>query len=848
MPNIIETLNQKILIADGAMGTMLQNEGMPAGVCPEIWMLTNPDKVLEVMTAYVKAGAEVIETNTFGASSLKLAGYGYEDSVNIVNTTAVKLAKQAAGPDRYVAGVIGPSGHFPAPVGDVGFEEMTDVFARQAQALSLAGADLILIQTFSDLGEARAAYLGARKVTNLPVAVSMTYGPDRRTLTGSDPETVAAVFAALGADILGVNCSAGPPEMLEIVSRYRQCCKLPLLAEPNAGLPVLDEGRTVFPMTPEDFSVYVTLFLTAGVRYLGGCCGTTPAHIREIAETAEAWDGQTVVAGREGSSVLTSRTQTIFLGAGHPPRLIGERLNPTARPAVSEALIEGDFDFFVREAADQASAGADLLDVNAGLAGTGEAANLREIILRLQQSPDVPLVIDTVDPAALEQALTHYHGKALVNSVNGAAASLDTVLPLVKRYGAAVVGMTLDEQGVPDKAEDRLRIAGRILDRALEEGIPKEDVYIDCLVMAAATGPESAAETIRAVALIKEKLGLATILGISNISHGMPERSWLNKTYLAHAVAAGADLVFANPRDPDVRKILSAGAFLAGRDPGGARYIAQAQKDARPGGGQALNPEGTDTATDTAAATAGEAAATPADMAATSADMAAPDTEAASQAAGVLFLPANLEALRQAILVNDRRQIQALLQPMIPRKSFAELVGLSIIPALNTAGESFARGDTFLPQLLLTTDGAGFAFEYLQTAKPESSARTLETVVLGTVEGDVHDIGKNIVKALLSSYGYQIVDLGKSVPAEEFIEAVRVHKASVLGLSALMTTTMTEMGPVIRRVRAEGLDVRIIVGGAVLTKEYAEILGADAYVGEAAEAHGVIRRLLDGGA
>ena len=576
MSNILEAMKQRVLLSDGAMGTMLQSKGLPAGVSPEVWMLSNPDSVLEISSSYVKAGAHVLETNTFGANRIKLAEYGYAEDVNLINATAVSLAKKAAGPNRYVAGVIGPSGQFPAPIGSIGFEDLTEVFAQQAQSLSLSGADLILLQTFSDLGEARAAYLGIRKVTNLPVAVSLTYSQNRRTLTGTDPETAALVFSALGADVLGANCSSGPEEMLSVIKIYHESCRLPLLAEPNAGVPILQDNQSVFPLTPEDMAAYTTQFLEYGVRFLGGCCGTAPPHIKAIAEAAKTWDGQIVPALREQASSLTSRSRAIWLGFGLPPRLAGEKLNPTNRKALTQALTTGDFDVYTREGLAQIQAGAELLGVNVGLAGSDEVSNLTQAVIRLQQSPDYPLIIDTLDPEALEKALIHYHGKALVNSVNGKESSLSTVLPLVKKYGAAVLGLTLDENGVPEKAEDRLLIAERILDRATAEGIQRNDVIIDCLVMAAVSDPGQAAETLKALSLVKNKLGLTTILGISNISHGMPKRAWLNQTFLAQAIAAGLDVAIADAFDPGIRSILTAGTFLAEKDPHAARYIEKA--------------------------------------------------------------------------------------------------------------------------------------------------------------------------------------------------------------------------------------------------------------------------------
>ena len=872
MQNILEALRQRILISDGAMGTMLQGLGMPAGVSPELWMLSHPDSILDVMTAYAHAGADILETNTFGANRVKLAEAGHGDDVNLVNATAVSLARQAAGPQRYISGVIGPSGRFPAPVGDISFEELIDVFAQQAQSLSLSGVDLILLQTFSDIGEARAAYLGVRKVTTLPVAVSLTYGQNGRTLTGTDPETAAVIFSALGADILGVNCSTGPGEMLAVVGQYRKACRLPLLAEPNAGVPRLVDGRSVFPLTPEDMAPYASGFLASGVRYLGGCCGTTPAHIREIATAAEAWDGHFLPDTDTPRSSLASRSRTVHIASHLPPRLIGERLNPTGRKNLSDAIMAGDFDVYAREGRDQVSAGADMVNVNVGLAGSDEIANLAAAVRRVQQTLDSPLMFDSVNPRALEQALIHYHGKALINSVNGKESSLSAILPLAKRYGAAVVGLALDEQGVPDKAEDRLRIAGRILDRALAEGIAKENLFIDCLVLAAAADPFSAAETLRAVTLVKRELGLPTVLGISNISHGMPKRPWLNQAFLAQALAAGLDLVIANPLNDGVRRTMAAGAFLAGRDAHGARYIEQARDEDGPSDllrepsaaatpGPDLHPEPSATAAPgpdlhpepPATATPGQDRLVSDTRTTDTPDIPAHDAPSThtpatdttvADAAGAYA--EELRALQQAIVLNDRTQIRVYLKPLIAEIDFIDLINRSIIPALGAAGDSYAKGETFLPQLLVASEGASFTFDYLKVANPSAAVPALETVVLGTVAGDIHDIGKNIVKAILSSYGYHVVDLGKSVPTGEFVSAVREHHAKILGLSALMTTTMIEMEPIIRAIRHEGLDVKILLGGAVLTEAYAESIGADAFVKDASEAHGIIRRLLDG--
>lgn len=838
MHQIMEAFQQGVLVADGAMGTMLQAQGLPAGGSPEVLMLENPKRILDIQLAYAKAGAQIIETNTFGANRLKLAEFNCQDKVREINTLAVRLAREAAGPDGLVAGLVGPTGQFPRPIGTVPFTELRDVFREQIQALSLAGADMIYLQTFSDLGEARAAYLAARDVTTLPVAVSLTYDLNLRTLTGTDPVTAASVFAALGADMLGVNCGFGPEEMLSVLDSYRKTCKLPLLVEPNAGLPVLVDGKSVFPMSPEEMADFVPMMLELGVRYIGSCCGSTPEHTRAIARKVEAsLEDLKVLEPSQPASSLSSRSKTIFLGEGFPPRLIGERINPTARKALAEALKEGNYSRLIQEGVQQIHAGADLLDVNAGMAGGDEENDLLRTSYRLQQILDCPLVIDSVNPQALEQALLHFQGKALINSVNGESSSLENILPLAKQYGAAVLGLTLDSRGIPETAEGRLAIARRILEKALDQGLSKEDVYIDCLVMSCATDPALSRETLKAIRLVKEELGLVTVLGLSNISHGLPKRPWLNHAFLAQALAAGLDAVIANPLDAGIRQTLAAGAMLTGRDPHGLRYIEQTKRE------DAL-----------AAEEAAQSLTQPKTAAAPEAiveHMEGSLPSGSSAGAGAIpedtppAVKVQLLELQQAILNGNEEVIPEQIEKLLPERSFLELVAQAIIPALEISGDSFARGETFLPQLLLTADGARRAFDYLKRALPSEAPQTRETVVLGAVAGDVHDIGKNIVKALLESYGYQIVDLGKNVSSERFIEAVKEHRAQVLGLSALMTTTMTEMAPIIEKIRKERLPVSVIVGGAVLTKEYADSIGADAYVKDAAEAHSIIRQLLD---
>jgi 5-methyltetrahydrofolate--homocysteine methyltransferase len=796
------------------MGTMLQAQGLPHHLSPEAWMLSNPDKILDIHLAYKNAGARIIETNTFGANAIKLAEYHCVDQVQEINRLATKLARQAAGTTGFVVGLVGPTGQFPRPLGTVPFIELKKVFREQIAALADAGADMILLQTFSDIGEARAALLAAKETTNLPVGVSLTYSNNQRTLTGTDPQTAATIFAALGADVLGVNCSTGPEEMLPIIEQYRRNCRLPLLTEPNAGLPILENNQSVFPMAPADMAQYISMLLSLGVRWLGSCCGTTPEHTRAIVKAVATWEGQVMQAPEKLPSRLASRSKTVCLGYPLPTKIIGERINPTARKSLAVALQEGNYARLVQEGILQTQAGADLLDVNAGLAGGDEVNHLLRTTYQLQQAIELPLVIDSVKPEALEQALLHYQGKALINSVNAKEESMAEILPLAKHYGAAVLGLTLDQNGIPPKAENRLALAEKILQRALSLGISQENIFIDCLVMSAATDPTLARETLRAIRLVKEKLGLTTVLGISNISHGMPKRNWLNHTFLAQAIDAGLDAVIANPLDAGIRQTIAAGNLLAGRDSHGLRYIEQAQKEDQ------FNDQNVATVAKPASQSLG----------------------------GSNYYHSNktpINQLQQAIIAGNQAVIPQYITKLLDAKSFYELVQEAIIPALEISGDTFAKGETFLPQLLLAAEGARCAFDYLKRALPTEAPEQKETVILGAVAGDVHDIGKNIVKALLESYGYQIIDLGKNVPCQAFVEAAKKHDAAIVGLAALMTTTMTEMGPVITALQEAGIKAKVIVGGAVLTPEYAQSIQADAYVKDAGEAHHIIRSLLD---
>ncbi|MDI3280247.1 MAG: homocysteine S-methyltransferase family protein [Bacillota bacterium] len=816
-------LGRQVLLFDGAMGTELQRRGLPPGACPELWNLEAPHLVREVHQAYREAGAQILETNTFGANRFRLREYGLAERVAELNFRGVALAREVAGEEVLVAGSMGPTGQFLRPFGPLSFDEAYEVFAEQARALAEGGADLLLLETFSDLGEVRAALLAAREAADLPVLVQLTFDESGRTVTGVAPEAAVAVLEALGAAAVGANCSTGPEAMVRIVQAMARAAALPVSAQPNAGLPRMEGGRAVYPLAPEEMAECGLRLVEAGAALVGGCCGTTPRHISALGRRLE---GQPVArragAGAAGEEAgagggpeaprfsgpvvppvrLASRGQLVLVGSGQLPVAVGERLNPTARRRLAEELRSGRMSLVREEARRQAEAGAQVLDVNAGLPGIYEAATLAEMVEAIQAVADLPLSLDTADPRALEAGLRSFPGRALINSVTGEVRRLEEVLPLARRYGAAVLGLTLDERGIPPRAEERLQVAERILEAALAAGLRPEDLVIDCLVLAAGAQQREAAETIRAVRLVKERLGLATLLGISNVSHGLPNRPLLNATFLAMALGAGLDAALLNPYDPGVMAVLQAGAVLAGRDQHARRYLA------------AQAAEGAPFLPGEAAPGAGGAGAR---------------TGAARGDEGAQVAE-DLRPLWRAILEGDRSAVEGAVEAALAggRAPLAIIEG-AVVPALDEVGRRYERGVYFLPQLMLAAESAQLAFARLRRELQGEGGPVRGTVVLATVKGDIHDIGKNIVGVMLSNHGFQVVDLGKDVPLERILAAAASERADIVGLSALMTTTMAEMRRVVEEIRRRGLAVRVMVGGAVVTPQFAREIGADAY-------------------
>ena len=776
------------VLLDGGMGTQLQQRGLAPGALPELAAFTMPETLTAIHRDYARAGADVLLANTFGANEDKLADTGYTVAETVAASIACARAA-AAETGALVALDIGPLGELLAPAGSLGFEEAVARFASVVRAGTAAGADLIVIETMTDLYELKAALLAAKENSALPVLASMSFEARGRTFTGCTVESFGITAVGLGADAVGINCSLGPAEILPFAKRLCRVVPagVPVFVKPNAGLPNPDGS---YNLGPDDFAAAMRDYLASGVSIVGGCCGTTPDYIRRLKETFAPLVPAQKIPVR--ASRLCSPVRCVEVGG---VTVVGERINPTGKKRLQQALREGDSAYACAQAVAQAEAGAELLDVNAGLPGIDEAATLERLVQQIQAVTDLPLQLDSTDPAALERALRVYNGKPVVNSVNGEQKSLDTILPLCKKYGAAVVGLTLDEHGIPPTAEGRLAIARRIAAAADAAGIPREDVYIDCLTLTVSAEQDAAAETLRALALCKRELGVRTVLGVSNISFGLPCRGYMNTAFLTLAMQAGLDLAIMNPNTPEMMAAVRAYRVLTGQDTRCAAYVE---------------------------AYAGQQLQTVA---------------VASAAQGQPAAPAQGgDALAEAIRRGLKAEAGAAAAEALKTRAPLDLVNGSLIPALDAVGDGFEKGTLFLPQLLQAAAAAQAAFEAVKnaiaaTAQGDAPARG--RIVLATVKGDIHDIGKNIVRVILENYGYEVTDLGRDVAPETVVEAVRRTGAPLVGLSALMTTTVPSMEATIAALRAVGLPCRIMVGGAVLTPSYAEKIGADFYAKDA---------------
>lgn len=816
-------LGEDYLIVDGAMGTQLQERGLAdAGELPELLNFSHPDDIAAIHAAYVAAGAEVITTNTFGANRLKLEGVA---SVADVYAAAAKCARAAGAP--YVAGDIGPTGALLEPMGTMTFSEAYDVFAEQVDAVVAAGCDVVLIETMADLREAKAALLAAKEHCDLPIFVTMTFGEDGRTFLGTSPAVAAEVLSSMGAHAVGLNCSLGPAELLGAARDMAARVRCPLMVQPNAGLPHVEDGVTVFDVSPEDFADAMADMMDAGAGIIGGCCGTSPAYTRLLRRMAD--ERRTPVARPyEPACVLCSAQEAVVLPVGVPRiAVIGERINPTGKPKLKAALRAGDLDYLVGEAVSQQECGADVLDVNVGLPELDEPAVLTAAVDKLAATVTLPLVIDSSDPVAVEAAVRGYAGKPLINSVNGKRENLDAVLPIVRKYGCAVIGLALDEDGIPPTAEGRYAVAERIVAETDRYGIPRTDVVIDCLTMACATNQSEALEILRAITMVKDRLGVRTVLGVSNISFGLPQRNMVNSTFLAAAFGCGLDMPILNPKAKRYVDTVNTFRVLNCQDAGAVDFIERYAEANDPYEVPAGAPVAGGGENKPAASTN-----------ANECPIAIPDAlaDAADSVRDMVHL----------IMTGRKAPMGAATEALIANHDPLDVVNGVFVPALDVVGEKFDKGAFFLPQLMASAEAvkAGFDVVKAHVGDASASGEDAQTIAVATVKGDIHDIGKNIVKMLLENYGYRVIDLGRDVEPEEVVRVAREQQIRLVGLSALMTTTVRAMEETITLLHEQLPDCKVFVGGAVLTADYAEQIGADFYAKDAAESARVAERFF----
>lgn len=757
----------RIKFFDGSMGTMLQSAGLEAGELPELWNLTNREKVLEIHNAYAQAGSEFITTNTFGANRLKF------DNADEIIKAGVALAKSTG---KRVALDIGPIGKLLKPMGDLDFNDAVDIFAQMINA-GKDGADVILIETMSDTYEIKAAVLAAKENCNLPVFVTMIFDEKGRLLTGADIKSAVTMLEGLGIDAIGFNCGLGPKQMLALVEEIRRWTELPIIVQPNAGLPESVNGKTVFNVSPEEFAMYMKKCAELGVSYLGGCCGTTPKHIEEMINACK--DIPASIPEKKNFTLVSSYSETVEIGT--KPVVIGERINPTGKRLFKEALRRNDIDYIIKEGVSQKEAGAHILDVNVGLPEIDEPEMMKSAVYNLQSVLSTPLQLDSSDPLALEAGLRIYNGKAMLNSVNGKEENMKEIFPLAKKYGAVVVCLCLDESGIPETAQGRIEIAKKIVKTAEQYGIEKKNLIIDALTMTISTDKNNARETLKAVKYIREEMGICTVLGVSNISFGLPKRDAINTAFFTLALQSGLSAGIINPKSEAMMNAYYSFNALAGLDDNCTEYIESV----------------TDTKTQTAS------------------------PEISLHTAIVKGLKDEAAQCARALLENS--------EPL-------DVINGYIIPALDEVGAGFEENRIFLPQLLMSADSAKAAFDVIKermilSGQEEKSGNK---IVIATVHGDIHDIGKNIVKVLLDNYGFDVIDLGKDVPEEEVLRAVEENGVKLVGLSALMTTTVPAMEKTIALLH-EKTDAKIFVGGAVLTPSYAKMINADWYAKDAME-------------
>lgn len=820
----LQFIQQEVVVLDGAAGTNLMKAGMPVGVCPEQWILEHREVMQKLQKDYAAAGSKVLLAPTFTANRIKLSEYGLGDKVEEINQRLVEISREAAGEKVCVAGDLTMTGRQMYPVGELMFEEAVDVYKEQIQALCAAGVDFLMVETMMSLQEARAALIAARELTNLPVLVSMTYEADGRTLYGTDPATAAVVLQSLGADAVGINCSTGPEDMLEPVKEMVQTVHIPVFAKPNAGLPRLVDGKNVFSMGAEEFAAFGAKLADAGAAMVGGCCGTTPEHIRAL---AAAVDGKAAFRPKAGNKrLLASERKTVAIELDGPFLVVGERINPTGKKKLQAELREGSVDMVRAMAQEQRDHGAAILDINVGMNGIDEKEMMLEAVYALAGTVDCPLCIDSSHADIIEAALRIYPGRALINSISYEKEKFKKLLSIAKKYGAMCILLPLSDGGLPKSLEEKHAIIDSMLKEALAAGLQKEDIVVDGLTAAAGAEPEAAKDCFATIRYCREKLELATICGLSNISFGLPARSYVNTAFLTMAIAHGLTMAIANPSQELLMHAVAAADLLLHKEGSDIRYVNRMNRLENREEGRGDNTRKDNTREENAG------------------ENNIPQGGMIKEK--LLKTGAEEEALYEMVLKGNKGGIIGAVDAVLAKGTAPEeIIDRFLIPAINKVGELFERQIYFLPQLILSAQVMKQAVDYLEPGISRDGKKEKQAViVIATVEGDIHDIGKNLVVLMLKNYGYRVIDLGKDVAAEQIVETALREDAAVIGLSALMTTTMMRMKDVVGLAKKKNCRSKIIIGGAAITQSFADEIGADGYSKDAAECVRLVKRLL----
>lgn len=807
-------LKQKIFVLDGATGTNLQKAGMPTGVCPEKWILEHPEILIKLQTDYINAGSNIIYAPTFSGNRIKLEEYGLEKELVSINKKLVQLSKTAVaktGYRAYVAGNLTMTGRQLYPIGRLTLEELIDVYKEQIRCLVEAEADLLVVETMMSLAEARAALIAAKETCELPVIVSMTYSEDGRTLFGTDPETAVVVLQSLGADAIGINCSTGPEEMIPMVERMKQYANVPILAKPNAGMPELIDGETLYAMKPEEFAEYGRKLVEAGAGLIGGCCGTTKEHITALAQTVRLMEVPEVSVKKK--RLLASERQMLELDIDGRFMVVGERINPTGKKKLQEQLREGNLDLVVQMAEEQEEKGAAVLDINVGMNGIDEDAMMQKVLYEVTSTVNLPLCIDSSHVDIIEHALRIYPGRALINSISLEKEKFEKLLPIAAKYGAMFILLPLSDEGLPKDMEEKKQIIHTVYERAVSLGFTKEDIVVDGLVATVGANKNAALETLETIEYCKKEMGLATICGLSNISFGLPERSFVNTAFLTMAIAKGLTMAIANPSQELLMNAAYASDLLLNKEEADIRYIGNVKP--------LLLEAGTD-------------------VKRTNGDLPGNASGGNQTDGGV-----RSRLYENVLKGNKRTMIDDVKAFLAEGNSPQSVIEEHLIPAINEVGVLFDQKKYFLPQLISSAEAMELAISHVEPLLPKAEGgKEMPVIVMATVEGDIHDIGKNLVVLMLKNYGYRVVDLGKDVPKEVIIETAIKEKAAIIGLSALMTTTMMRMKDVVEYAKEKNVSSKIIIGGAVITQSFADEIGADGYSKDAAEACRLVERLL----